>query len=73
MAHGAMPWLLVTVGAAVIMADLLLATSLGLRATLVRFHLQRTFPRISLGFLTVLVCALGVALVAGGLSALSHS
>jgi hypothetical protein len=44
MAHGAMPWLLVPVGAAVITVDLLLATSLSLRATLVRFHLQRTFP-----------------------------
>jgi hypothetical protein len=72
-AEASVAWLLVTVGTTLVVVDLVLASSLGLRSTLVQLHLLRRFPRISLGFSTVLLCALGVAVIAEGMRILSYS
>jgi threonine/homoserine/homoserine lactone efflux protein len=71
MSRAGLAWSLLILGAVLITVDLLVASSSSLRATLVRLYLLRRFPRLSLGFVTVLMCALGVAVIAEGLAVMS--
>ncbi len=61
---------LLALGAALIVATFVLACSTSLRPTLFLRHLERRFPRTSMGFALVILCAVGVAGIAGGLSVL---
>ena len=65
--------LLLALGAALIIATFLLAYSPSLQAKLLPLSRRERYPNMSLGFVILLLCALGVAEVAGGLSVLSHS
>lgn len=62
--------LLLIVGAAVIVLDIVGATSTGDRSTLLRLRLQHTFPQLSLGLAVVLGCLAGAALITLGLDLL---
>ncbi len=65
--------LLLAAGAAVILLDLVVATSTGLLSTRIRLRLQRAFPGLSEGLAVVLVCAAGAGLITVGLDLLSRT
>jgi hypothetical protein len=59
--------LLLMAGAALIVADLLVAGSTGERLSRLRLRYAQLVPSESQGFAVVLICALGIAVMAGGL------
>ena len=59
--------LLLIAGAALIVADVLVAGSTGERSSRLRIRYTQLVPTGSQGFAVVLLCALGIAAVAGGL------
>ena len=65
--------LLLALGAALIIATFLLAYSPSLQVKLLALSLRGRYPKMSLGFVILLLCAVGVAGIAGGLSVFSHS
>ena len=65
--------LLLAAGAALILVDLVVASSTGHRSTLIRLRLQRSLPRISEGLLVMLVCTAGTAVLVLGLDLLSRT
>ena len=65
--------LLLAVGTALVLVDLLLATSAGQRATRVRLRLQAAFPRMSQGLAVLLVTAAGVGVISLGLDLVTRT
>jgi hypothetical protein len=59
--------LLLIAGAALVVADLLVAGSPGERPSRLRIRYTQLAPEWSQGFAVVLICTLGIAAVAGGL------
>lgn len=65
--------LLLIAGLALIVVDLVIATSSGQRSSRIRLRLHRTLPRLPEGMAVVLVCAAGAAVFTGGLDLLTRT